>query len=107
MHNRLRPMGIADILDETVDIYKNNFALLIGITALVYVPFSLLSSAFKVQVPFTPFGTRMRPEQAIQVLKSMAPLAAISVFMMLFILLCRWLRARLLWLSPKDTWTGR
>lgn len=85
MHNRLRPMGLADILDETVDIYKNNFALLIGITALVYVPFSLASSVFKIRVPLS-FDLKMRPEQALQIMKSMAPLAVISLFLMLIII---------------------
>jgi len=35
-------MGIADLLDETVDIYKTNFVLLIGIAAVVYIPYSIL-----------------------------------------------------------------
>lgn len=41
---RLRPLGITDILDETVDLYKSNFALLVGSAAIVYVPVFLLSS---------------------------------------------------------------
>ncbi len=39
---KLRPMGIADILDETVELYKTNFLLLVGIAAFVYVPYSIL-----------------------------------------------------------------
>ena len=34
---RLRPMGIADILDETVELYKTSFVLLVGIAAVVVV----------------------------------------------------------------------
>ena len=41
---RLRPLGIADILDETVELYKTNFLLLIGIAAVVYVPASFLGA---------------------------------------------------------------
>jgi len=35
-------MGIADILDETVELYKTSFALLVGIAAFVYVPYAIL-----------------------------------------------------------------
>lgn len=41
---RLRPLGITDILDETVDLYRSNFALLVGSAAIVYVPVFLLTS---------------------------------------------------------------
>ena len=39
---RFRPMGIADILDETVELYRSNFKLLIGIAAVLYVPYFLV-----------------------------------------------------------------
>ncbi|MHB9039004.1 MAG: DUF7847 domain-containing protein [Armatimonadota bacterium] len=42
-NRRLRPLGITDILDETVDLYKSNFALLVGISAVLYIPYSLLT----------------------------------------------------------------
>jgi hypothetical protein len=42
-------MGIADILDETFEIYKSKFVLLIGIAAVLYVPLLLLQSAFQIQ----------------------------------------------------------
>lgn len=41
---KFRPMGITDILDETVDLYKSNFALFVGIAAVAYVPYSLLQT---------------------------------------------------------------
>lgn len=47
VHNRLRPLGIADILDETVEIYKSNFVLLVGIAAFLYVPYSLLTAGLQ------------------------------------------------------------
>ena len=40
---RFRPMGAMDILDEVVDIYKSNFALLLGVAAIIYVPMSIIS----------------------------------------------------------------
>ena len=39
---KMRPMGIADILDETVELYKTSFVLLVGIAAVMYVPYALL-----------------------------------------------------------------
>lgn len=36
-------MGLGDILDETFDLYKNNFALLAGIGALVFFPLNFLA----------------------------------------------------------------
>ena len=40
---RLRPMGVADILDETVELYKSSFILLVGIAAVMYVPYSVFT----------------------------------------------------------------
>lgn len=40
---RMRPMGIADILDETVELYKTSFVLLVGIAAVLYVPYSIFN----------------------------------------------------------------
>jgi|YNPNPStandDraft_1061719.scaffolds.fasta_scaffold00961_7 hypothetical protein len=39
---RFRPMGIADILDESFDLYKTDFVMLIGIAAVMYVPSFLI-----------------------------------------------------------------
>lgn len=36
-------MGIADILDETVELYKTSFVLLVGIAAVMQVPYSILT----------------------------------------------------------------
>lgn len=35
-------MGIADILDEAAELYRGNFALLVGIAAVIYIPYFLL-----------------------------------------------------------------
>ena len=40
--NLLRPMGIGDILDGAINLYRRNFLLLIGISAWVYIPIYLL-----------------------------------------------------------------
>lgn len=42
LHKRLRPMGIMDILDETVELYKRNFVLLVGIAAFAFIPLLVL-----------------------------------------------------------------
>ena len=47
LHKRLRPMGILDILDETVELYKRNFVLLVGIAAFLYVPLFLFQASMQ------------------------------------------------------------
>ncbi len=42
---RFRPRNIPGILDETFDLYRNNFVLLVGIAACVFIPIGLLSYA--------------------------------------------------------------
>lgn len=42
LHGRLRPMGFSDILDETIEIYKSNFILLIGVTGAIFVPYAVI-----------------------------------------------------------------
>lgn len=44
---RFRPMGIADILDETVELYRSSFVLLVGMAAVVYVPFFVVDGLLK------------------------------------------------------------
>ena len=41
---RLRPLGTADLLDETVELYKSNFLLFVGIAAAVNLPARLIYS---------------------------------------------------------------
>lgn len=43
---RMRPMGIADILDETVELYKTSFVLLVGIAAVMNVPYAIFERYF-------------------------------------------------------------
>ncbi len=62
VHNRLRPLGIADILDETIDLYKSNFVLLVGIAAFLYVPFALITAPL--QMPGAS-AESMNPARAI------------------------------------------
>lgn len=44
---RFRPMGALDILDETIDLYKRNFVLLVGAAAVLYVPISIINNIFQ------------------------------------------------------------
>ena len=50
---KMRPMGIADILDETVELYKTSFVLLVGIAAFIHVPYSILERYFMMQQVMT------------------------------------------------------
>ena len=47
LHGRLRPLGIADILDETVELYKSNFVLLAGIVGVIYIPYTAVSGLIR------------------------------------------------------------
>ena len=40
---RLRPLGIMDVLDETIELYRSNFLILVGITAIMQIPITLLN----------------------------------------------------------------
>jgi hypothetical protein len=48
---RLRPMDLRDILDDTFDLYKENFALFVTISAIVFLPFNLLLIMVMGQTP--------------------------------------------------------
>ena len=69
---RMRPMGIADILDETVELYKSSFVVLVGIAAVMYVPSSLLQRYFIGR--FTGFAANASPSSG-------PPMAEIFIFM--------------------------
>jgi hypothetical protein len=49
IHNRLRPLGFVDVLDEAIELYKSNFLLLVGIAAFLYVPYTLLTISLQNQ----------------------------------------------------------
>ena len=62
---RFRPMGAMDILDEVVDIYKSNFALLLGVAALSVagqsaILYYLTGYLFTVLAAFTVIGLVLR-----------------------------------------------
>jgi hypothetical protein len=42
----LRPLNIADILDTSIRLYRQNFAAFLGITAVVYIPVTIAQMAF-------------------------------------------------------------
>jgi hypothetical protein len=49
IHNRLRPLGFVDVLDEAIELYKSNFLLLVGIAAFLYVPYTLFTISLQNQ----------------------------------------------------------
>lgn len=51
---RFRPMNIADILDETFELYRNNFVLFAGIAAIVIVPYSIIECLIGQRTPINP-----------------------------------------------------
>lgn len=42
---QLRAMSVAELLDETVRLYRHNFLTFVGIVALLQVPMSILTAA--------------------------------------------------------------
>ncbi len=55
---RLRPLGIMDVLDETIELYRSNFWLLVGITAIVQIPTVLLNPMQNLSSMLTKTDTR-------------------------------------------------
>lgn len=51
---RFEAMTIGALLDRAVRLYANNFALLLGITAVAYVPFYLIMLVFQSSMSFNP-----------------------------------------------------
>ncbi len=93
---RFRPMGIADILDETVELYRNNFALLIGIAAVVYVPFFILQGL----VP----EPKVTPEGGVA---NLGMLFASFALLMVFVLLIEPIVTGALTFAISDSYLGR
>lgn len=75
---RFRPMGISDILDETIELYKSSFILLIGIAAIVYVPAFLVSAI----IPQPKFSD---PSQIPDLLSSQIPQLVMLFIMAVFL----------------------
>lgn len=94
LRGRLRPMGIADILDETFELYKSNFVLLVGISAIVYAPYSLLQG-------LVDSTNSSNPEEMI-----FRSIIAMS-FAALFVLLCQPAVTGALLFAISDRYLGR
>lgn len=60
MPNDLRPLSIGDIFDTAFDLYKRNFALFAGVTALVQVPAQIAFGAVLLWADFDRFGGKSR-----------------------------------------------
>lgn len=46
---RIRQLGLGELLDETFRLYRNNFLVFVGITSLIFVPYSIVN--YLLQVP--------------------------------------------------------
>ena len=46
MTTALRPLSLGELLDRTVHLYRSNFALFVGITAVAYLPFFIIRVIF-------------------------------------------------------------
>jgi hypothetical protein len=60
MENDLRPLSIGDVFDTAFDLYKRNFALFAGVTALVQVPAQIVFGAVTLWLGFDRFGEEAR-----------------------------------------------
>jgi len=78
-------MGIADILDEMVELYKTSFTLLIGIAAVMHVPYSFFTQYYLMQL--MPSMSVTQPADPTAVMKRLpALLGAIGIsYLYLFI----------------------
>ena len=76
---KMRPMGIADILDETVELYKTSFVLLVGIAAIIHVPYAILERYVLMEqmTAVTAASTSANPETSIRAAFGMLVTAAI------------------------------
>lgn len=77
---KMRPMGIADILDETVELYKTSFVLLVGIAAFVHVPYAILERyvLMRQMAAVTAASTAAHPEKSINAMFGMMITALIA-----------------------------
>jgi hypothetical protein len=88
-------MSVGEWLDATFTMYRRNFALIASISAVVQIPYALLTwvlftvtgvTTF-VRSPFSSFGTPTTPAQAQQLLNSYVGVLAVTVGLLLVSLL--------------------
>jgi hypothetical protein len=92
---RFRSMSVGEWLDATFTMYRRNFALIASISAVVQIPYALLTwllftltgVATFVGSPFSSFGTPTTPAQAQQLLNSYVGVLAVTVGLLLVSLL--------------------
>jgi len=88
-------MSVGEWLDATFTMYRRNFALIASISAVVQIPYALLTwllftltgVATFVGSPFSSFGTPTTPAQAQQLLNSFLGVLAVTVGLLLVSLL--------------------
>src|SRR5580704_2068101 len=92
---RFRSMSVGEWLDATFTMYRRNFALIASISAVVQIPYALLTwllfqltgiSAF-VRTPFASLGTPITRAQEQQLLNSYLGVLAVSIGLVLVSLL--------------------
>lgn len=77
---KMRPMGIADILDETVELYKSSFVVLVGIAAVIHVPYAILERYVLMgrMMAMTAASTSPNPETSINAMFGMLVAALVA-----------------------------
>lgn len=55
--HRLRPLTLGDILDTAISLYRNNFALFVGVVAVIAVPEAIISLVLRLASPASPLTT--------------------------------------------------
>jgi hypothetical protein len=92
---RFRSMSVGEWLDATFTLYRRNFALIASISAVVQIPYALLTwllftvtgVATFVRSPFAAFGTQITRAQEQQLLNSYLGVLAVSIGLVLVSLL--------------------
>jgi hypothetical protein len=81
--DELRPRSIGEIFDAAFDLYKRNFALFAGVTAVVHVPSQIAYGALLLWVNFDRFNTKGEPTAA-EIMAIFAALGVIVVALLVY-----------------------
>ena len=82
----LRPLGVGELLDRAIRLYRRNFLTFIGIIAVVQIPLMLLSLGISIPF-FTVQGADSLPETGLGVIVGVGVVSAVVVAVLNFILL--------------------
>ncbi len=81
MYKTLRPMTIGDILDRSVQLYRNNFTKFIGIILLVKGPYLILENFLIAAIESYTIKTAQVPGTALLLVKLLEPLFIVPILM--------------------------